>query len=430
MLRLFPAGLASACLSLLAHAAPPAAQPGGPAPPAGSDWPNFRGPRHDGTSPERGLLRSFPPGGPKVLWTVPVGPGYGPPAVRDGEVFLLDRRGNSADELRVLDFATGKQKWSYEYLARGALKHDGSRSTPTVDEKLIFSIGPFGDIRCVSRETHKPLWKLHLLRDFGGEMPRWGVAQSPLLDGDRIIVAPQSRTVGLAALDKSTGRVLWKSPPIGEMRYVSPAPATLAGRRQVLMLSFDTAVGVDPGTGRELWRFGGFSCRNSIPDLLPLDANRVLITGGYDAGTTVLRVEGGGDRLAVRPVARHDEVGAQIHPPYFLGGFLYALCNTNTADDGLVCFDQQLKVRWQTRRSPSLDRGGMVLTADGLLYSMDGRSGELRIIQPGPDGYRELAKSPPLISGQELWSPLVLSCGRLLIRDHKQLKCIDLRPGP
>lgn len=389
-----------------------------------ADWPQFRGPTRDGVSSEKGLIRAFGPEGPKVLWTAPVGPGYGGAAVRDGEVFLLDRKGTAGDVLRVLDLETGKEKWNFEYATRGTVPHEGSRSTPTVDDKYVYTVGPLGQAHCISRETHKAVWKKDLLADFGGEFPRWGVSQSVLLDGERAILAPQSPTVGLVALDKATGKLAWKTGPVGTMKYASPVLTDLAGKRQVVMLTMELMTGSDAASGELLWKYEGYTCKNAIPDVLPLGDGRLLITGGYDAGSAVIRVEAKDGKFKAVETARNKEIGSQVHTPLLHGGHIYALCNTNTADDGLVCFDLDLKVKWQTKK---LSNGGMVLTADGIIYSPDGKTGELRIIAPNPEAYKELAKSAPLVSGKVFWAPLTLSGGRLLIRGHTQIKCVDLR---
>ena len=168
-----------------------------------ADWPQFMGPNGDGTSPEKGLLRAWPAEGPKVLWTVPVGSGYGGAAIRDGKVYILDRVGKAQDKLRCLDLATGKEEWAFAYDAPGPIKHEGSRSTPAVTDKHIFILGPFGHFHCLDKASHQVLWKMNILTDFSVKLPNWSVAQSPLVYQELVVIAPQSDSVGLVALDQA-----------------------------------------------------------------------------------------------------------------------------------------------------------------------------------------------------------------------------------
>ena len=148
---------------------------------AASDWPGYLGPKRDGTSTETGLLRTWPKDGPKVLWTAPVGAGYGGPVVSGGKVYLLDRDDAVGDKLRVFELATGKELWSFAYDAPGRFGHPGSRTTPIVDGELVYTSGPLGDLYAVNTTTHKPVWSRNPWKDFGaGSLPRWALSQNPL----------------------------------------------------------------------------------------------------------------------------------------------------------------------------------------------------------------------------------------------------------
>jgi outer membrane protein assembly factor BamB len=132
---------------------------------AGADWPQFMGPNGDGTSVEKGLLRAWPADGPKVLWTVAVGPGYGGAAIRDEKVYALDRVGRQKDVLRCLDLGSGKEEWTFSYDAGGEINHDGSRSTPAVTARNVYTIGPFGQFHCLDGTAHQVVWKKNLRTD-------------------------------------------------------------------------------------------------------------------------------------------------------------------------------------------------------------------------------------------------------------------------
>jgi len=394
---------------------------------AGAEWPQFLGPNRDATSPESGLMRAWPPGGPKVLWSVEVGPGYGGAAIRDGQVFILDRKKEQADILRVLDLKTGKELWKFGYAAPGKISHCGSRSTPTVSDQYIYIIGPKGHFHCIDRQTRKVVWKKHILADYGTDEPKWAVAQSPLLYKDTVIVAPQGGKVGVAAFDQATGKVKWESGPVGPMDYASPMLRTLDGVDMVTIVNREGVSAVEAGTGKGLWQYR-HPCRILVPGMTQMPGGRFFVTGGYNAGSAIIRVTKQGAGFAVRELATIDQVGSHLHPGLLHEGHIYVLCNTNERKDGFVCFDEELKIVWQTGHKPNLDKGGSIRTADGLIYIVDGRLGDLHIVQPSPQGFKSLDKVR-LLGGREIWGPLALSDGYLVIRDQSQMKCVDIKPG-
>src|SRR4030042_890039 len=130
-----------------------------------ADWPQYLGPDRNAISPEKGLLRSWPEAGPKVLWAISLGAGYGGAAVSDGKVYVLDRDGNEKDVLRCLDLTTGEEQWSYSYDAPGRVQHPGSRSTPAIDGNYVYTCGSFGDLYCFDKNTHKPVWNKNVWKD-------------------------------------------------------------------------------------------------------------------------------------------------------------------------------------------------------------------------------------------------------------------------
>jgi len=389
-----------------------------------ADWPQFQGPTRNGVAAKGVRARTFGPNGPKIAWTVKVGPGFAAPAIRDGKVYLLDRPDRKQDVLRCFDLAKGTELWTYAYDAPGRLNYDGSRSTPAVDDKYVFTVGSFGDFHCIDLATHKAVWTKHLLKDHETKIPHWGVAQSPLLHKDLVIVAPQSRTVGVAAYEKTTGKLKWTSRPIGRMAYASPFLTTVDGVEQVVMLSANRIAGVSAADGELLWTYGGWRCNIPIATPIALGDGMFLVTGGYDAGSALFKVTRRDGKFTATTVKKIPDHGAQIHNPLIHKGHIYAQCNTKTVRDGLMCFDLSGNVKWRTGQKPWFDWGGMLL-AEGLIYMIDGKTGDLVIIDPKPEKYVELARGP-VLSGRTIWGPIVLSGDRLVCRDQKQMRCVDL----
>lgn len=391
---------------------------------AGGDWPGFLGPDRNAKSAETGIARSWPEAGPKVLWTIKMGKGYGGAAILGDEVFVLDRVGNKQDVIRCLDLATGKELWSYAYDASGKFSHDGSRSTPSVDADNVYTIGPLGDLYCISRKTHKPVWNKQLLKDFDGKKPMWVVTQSPLLYKDMIIAAPQGKTAGVAAFNRTDGKLVWKSPSVGGLSYCSPKITTLGGVEQVVMLSNKGPVsGFDVTNGKILWSYEGWSCRIPINSPTPVGDGRIFITGEYGAGSAMIKVAKSGEKFSVTELYKTDVCGAQIHQPILHEGHLYMNSNGNSRKDGMLCLSLDGKVKWKTG-GKKFERGGM-LFVDGLIFNIEGTNGDLHLIEPGPEGYKEIAKVS-LLGGKEIWGPMSLSKGRLIIRDQSQMKCLDV----
>ena len=392
------------------------------------DWPQFLGPRRNGTSAETGLLSRFPPSGAKLLWRIDAEPGHGGAAVQGGEVFFMDSTAAGRDTLRCVRLADGSPQWQYAYDAPGKVTPPGSRSTPAVTDTHVFIVGPTGQFHCLDRRTHKPLWRKDLADDYGRKPPGWGVTQSPLLLGGAVIVAPQHARAGLIACEPATGKDRWRSGEIGSLAFSSPIPAVIGGVEQVVMLTNGAVCGVRAADGKVLWRYTGWRTLGAIAAPAVVGSDRVFITGGYDMGSVLisLRPAAGGEFVAKEDFRL--TIGSQIHGAILIGDHLYMVANENKAKNGLACVDLAGSVKWQTGTSPGLDRGNFIY-ADGRIYSMDGASGELRIIEPSPAGYKELAKAK-VLDRRPCWAAMALADGKLICRDRLGLKCVDLRRPP
>ena len=304
-----------------------------------ADWPQYLGPTMNSTSTETGLARTWPKDGPKVLWTVPLGLGYGAPAVKDSQVYLLDRVANKKDVLRCLGLADGKEQWTFEYAAPGKLSHDGSRTTPAVDDKHVYTLGPFGHFHCIDRKTHQPVWKRDLLKDFKGKLLHWGFAPNPVLYKNTVITAPQGRRAGVAAFEKNTGKLAWKTPFIPEMApggwhgsYVTPVVLTIGGVDQVVFITSPIApkkpnekpttpgkiLGFSAADGSPLWSYSGWNCAIAIPCAMSPADDLVFVSGGYDAGVVMLKITKKGNAWTATEVFKTTNCRSQLHPPHRL----------------------------------------------------------------------------------------------------------------
>ena len=401
-----------------------------------ADWPWIYGPTGNSTSDQKGLLRTWPEAGPKVLWTAPMGHGFGGPAVSDGKVYLLDRDEKVGDKLRVFDLSSGKELWSFAYDAPGKFMFAGSRTTPTVDGEHVYISGPLGDLYALSIKTHKPVWHKNIWKDFGGaELPRWAIVQHPLIYGNLLIVAPQTSQAGVVAYDKLTGELKWKSAPLsGTAGYVSPSIVKIGGEDHVAMVmasvgrgrnAKDGSVnGLDPRSGKVLWTYTNWQCPIPVPQPVDAGNDRLLITGGYSAGTAMIKVEKKADgSFGVTELYKNPDFGAHTHPPILHNDHFYSHYTINERSDGLVAMSMDGQVKWKTDQQPPFVRGGSIL-ADGLLLATDGDT-RLYLVEPNPSGFKPLASAVVLEKGDN-WAPLALVDGKLLIRGQKEVKCLQV----
>lgn len=407
--------------------------------PAAADWPQMAGPTRDNISTETGLARTWPEGGPRVVWTAPVGIGFGSPSIRDGKVYLLDRIGETQDSLRCFDLETGEELWHYAYDAPGSVSHDGSRTAPTVTADRVYTVGLLGHFTCLDLNTHQPVWSKNIRADFGQEVPGWGVAQAPALYKDLVIVAPQAPDAFVAAFNKDTGDIVWKTRALGGLGYSTPVIATLCGVDQAVLVNAPSGEDVGTGSvngisledGTVLWSYHNWKCKIPIPYATALPEDRLFITGGYKAGSAMIQLRRQDGKFSVWELFKTAECGSQIQQPLFYQGHLYVNSNSNEREDGMMCLTLDGKILWKTRDNsashfPATFERGPLLLADGLIFNLDGKRGDLHLIEPSPEAYRELAKAH-VLDGKSLWAPMALSRGKLLVRSDEVLKCLDVK---
>lgn len=416
------------------------------------DWPQFLGPERNSTSPQTGILRSWPETGPQILWTTHVGIGYGGPVVKDGKVYLLDRVDSIGDNMRCFELASGKELWNCMIASPGTFPFPGSRSVPAADQNFVYGCGAIGDLFCVDINTHKLVWQKNIWTSYGGdELPIWAISQCPLIYGDLLIVSSHAPKAGVVAYHKRTGEVVWSTPNLGNETYVSPSLAKISDEDHVVMVTSSTnpfrnqgaektsgkVIGIEPLTGKILWEYNNWDCHISVASPLDAGENKLLVVGGYELGCAMIRVDKNPDgSFSVTELFKHNEFGDQTKPPVYIGGHFYAQFETNRTRDGLVCMDGEGRVKWKTKRDPDFNKGSMIL-ADGLLLATDG-SNTLYLIEPDTTAYKQLASFEIMKQGgvdtsnnmtnfggpTQNWAPIALADGKLLIRDQSRMMCL------
>ena len=383
------------------------------------EWPQWRGPDRTACSTEGGLLKSWPEGGPPHVWTVTgLGDGFSSVAVSDGRIFTM---GNTADGqvLTALDFATGRKLWTGLVNVRPYTnkRGDGPRGTPTVDDGRVYTEGGYGTVCCWDARTGKRLWRVSLPDDLNGTQPGWGYSESPLVSGSALIVTPGGVDGAVAALDRKTGRVLWRSKDCTyEASYCSPVPATLDGKPQIVQGLDKRLVGVDALTGKLLWEFrepvsGAFACTPVVHEGL------VFGSTGYGAGSGVARVTRDGAQTVWHDKKAGNHHGGVVRVGDYVYGFLG---EKNT----LHCVELESgRVAWQ---DASVGKGSMVY-ADGHLTCL-GEGAHVALVEATPDGYTEKGRFRLPRGGKgPSWAHPVVVHGRLFVRHGDVLHCWDVK---
>ncbi len=393
----------------------------------GEDWPQFRGPRRDNISRETGLLRRFPEGGPKVLWSVEACQGYAAAAIVGERVFFEDyNRDEKQWLLRCLNLADGKELWRVNDPKLIRPNHGITRTVPACDGKLVFVLDPKCVLHAVDATSGKEVWRRDFVDTYKTQIPPWNNGQCPLLDGDRLIVAPGGAEALLVALDPATGRELWRTPNPDNwpMSHASVMPGELGGVRQYVYCTLKGLVGVNAADGKVLWRHARKFNVAVAPSPLPIAPDRVFMTSGYDAGTTMIRVHQDGDAFRTDSLFEltAEQWNAEVHTPILFRDKLFAV---GRKEKGLfTCLELDGRTVWTSGGQASFDLGSFLL-ADGVFFILDGRTGLLRLVAAETGGYRELDRAQ-VLSGDNVWGPMALSSRKLVLRDMTKMVCIDV----
>jgi len=381
-----------------------------------SEWPHFRGPNSNGISPETGINKDWAARKPETLWTASMTDrGYSGPSVADGKVFIIDYATDNV-VIRALDFNTGKDVWQYKYPEPGQPDNGYTRSTPTVDGDRVYTLGRMGTLSCLNAKTGEKIWEINMIADFKGQLPRWSLGASPLVDGNNLIVCPGGPNAAVVALNKATGKTVWQGGGSDKPNYATPAIATIAGKRQYLVFTCSFIMGVDPANGNMLWSHPWKTeCDVNAAAPVVVDGNHIFITSGYNHGCAMLKVEAPGK---VTVLWENKEIVAHFSASIFSGGYIYG-----TGDPGnLVCLDPKTgKALW---KQGGFEKGG-IIAADGTIIGFDGRGGDLIMVELKPDAYKELGRFKPL--GGQSWTAPVLSDGKLIVRNTSSIACLNLK---
>ena len=391
------------------------------------DWPQWRGPHRDGRSAETGLLKAWPAGGPPLAWKAgELGAGYASVAVAQGGVYTAGDVGRENFVLRLKE-SDGTRVWATRLGKAGAPGwggFGGPRGTPTLDGDRLYALGQYGELVCLETATGKEVWRRDLTKDLGGTLPEWGFSESPLVDGDRVLVTPGGAKGTIAALDKKTGQPLWQSAGLtDEAQYTSLVPATIGGVPQYVQLTMASVAGISPAKGDLLWRAPRKGATAVIPTPV-IKGDLVYVSSGYGTGCNLFRVTKSGDAFAATQVYANKTLENHHGGVVLVGDHLYGFDERK----GWTC--QLLEsgaAVWQEKGK--LGKGSITY-ADGRLYCREEaeKGSKIALIEATPDGFRESGRfEQPDQSGKQTWPHPVIANGRLYLRDQENLFVYDVR---
>ncbi|HVR69673.1 MAG TPA: PQQ-binding-like beta-propeller repeat protein [Vicinamibacteria bacterium] len=406
-----------------------------PGAPLAADWPQWRGPHRDGLSRETGLLQAWGPSGPPLAWKGSgLGIGFSSVAVAAGRIYTMGDR-DGVQSLVALNQADGKRLWSARVGPTWDDRMGGPRGTPTVDGDLVFAIGTEGDLVCVESATGKERWRKSLPRDFGGRMmSMWKFSESPLVDGDRVVFTPGGPHAFIVAVDKRTGRELWRTAaprpgPRGRegAGYSSIVISNGGGVKQYVQLTGRGLVGVRADNGQLLWAYNRVA--NDVANIpTPIvKGDLVFASTGYQAGSVLLKLvpaAGGVDAqevyfLEARTLQNHH--GGLV----LVGDHVYGGHGHNRGFPIAVELATG-KVAWGGDIRNAGSGSAAVTAADGHLYFRY-QNGVVLLIEATPQAYREKGSFTIPDVGHPSWPHPVVAGGRLYLREQDALYVYDVR---
>jgi outer membrane protein assembly factor BamB len=379
-------------------------------------WTNFRGPNRDGRYEEMEVSTTWPAAGPPLLWKQPVGIGYASFVIADRRAYTIEQR-RGKETVAAYDIESGRELWTQSWNAEyNDSTGDGPRATPTWDDGRLYALGATGELRSLDARTGAVIWGKNILSDNQAANLPWAMAASPLVVDDKLILLPGgTANNSVVAYNKMTGAPVWKSQS-DRQAYVSPMLVTLAGRRQIVIVSASRVFGLEPGDGSLLWSYSwGTDMGINVSQPIMVDSSHFFISSGYGKGAALVEVSGSGKSFSARTVWENVNMKNKFNSSVLHQGYVYGL------DEGiLACVDVKTGERkWKGGR---YGYGQVILAGSNLIVTSD--AGELALVRAAPDQYSEVARFQA-IQGKT-WNYPAIAGGRLLVRNANEMAAYNI----
>ncbi len=392
-----------------------------------ADWPQWRGPNRNGISGETGLLAAWPEEGPPLVWHAKdIGDGYSTPAVVGDRLYVISNEGMEDEYVQALSTADAKQLWRTRLGNVGrnlGPQYPGSRSTPTVDGRLLYALGSDGDLACLDVESGTVRWSKNLRTDFGGKPGKWAYSESPLVDDDKLVCTPGGADATIVALDKKTGEPIWKCalPEGDEAAYASIIVVDSGGIKQYVQFLAGGLVGVEAETGKFLWRYDRTAKGSPANIPTPVASNELVYSAAGRSGGGLVKLNVEGKTVDAEQVYFEPKMPSSIGGSVEVEGYLYG-----TNSQGLMCVEFATgEVKWQNRSVGA----GSILATEERLY-IHGENDDVALVESTADGYVEKGRftlpDQPDRGRSKAWAYPVVAGGKLYLRDLGSLWCYDI----
>jgi outer membrane protein assembly factor BamB len=385
--------------------------------PARNYWTDFRGPTRDGRYDEVAIKTSWPASGLPPMWKQPVGGGYASFVIAEGRAYTIEQR-RDQEVVAAYDVETGRELWTHGWTAQfsESLGGDGPRATPTWNDGRVYALGAAGEFRCLDAKTGKLIWNRNILTDNGAQNIEWGMAASPLIVDDKVIVLPGGGSgKSVTAYNRLSGSPVWKVLD-DQASYTSPMLVTLAGRRQVLVVTASRIVGLAVEDGALLWETPWQNSASiNVSQPIIVSQNRFFISASYGKGAALVEVNGAGKSFSARKVWENNAMKNKFNSSVLQDGYIYGL------DEGiLTCIEAASGERkWKGGR---YGYGQLLLASGHLIITTE--DGEIVLVRATPDAHTELARFSSLEG--RTWNTPAIAGGRLLVRNTTQMAAYNI----
>jgi outer membrane protein assembly factor BamB len=408
-------------------------------------WPHFRGPDFDNISKDQTpLAESWDTSGPQVIWKTTLGEGYSGPVVMNGRVYILDyNEKRKADMLRCFSLSSGNEIWRRWYRVELKRNHGYSRTIPSVTDKYVVTIGPRSHVMCVNAISGKLIWKHDLEKEYGipgtlkGRItPDFYTGQCPLIDNDVAVIAPGGKAL-MIGVDCKTGKVVWQTPNPDSLRmsHTSIMPMTINGKKMYVYNAVGGVCGVSAEEGDKgtiLWRTLEWSPATVAASPLLISNKEIAVFGSYGAGGARLKINrtaNGSEAVVTEQHKATEGLASDQQTPVLKDNFIWTVMpeNAGALKKQLVCYSTSslLKPVWSSGKENRFGRGlGPYIMSGNKLYLLDD-DGNLYLFRIG-NGTATQVSHHRILNGVEAWGPMAIAGSYLLMRDARNLLCIDI----